>query len=206
MERFAITISRASGSGGRDIGRALADALGVNFYDRELLRLASDESGIHEGLFGKADETPNLRMLLLAAKSVANGDPLPPDSDDFISNENLFSYQAKVIRELASKESCVIIGRCADYVLRDYPNVVRISIQAPLDYRVKAVMALNDIDEREAKHRVELTDRRRSGYYRYFTGRDWLHSDNYDLCVNSAALSREQCVKLIQSYLSIRFQ
>lgn len=206
MERFAITISRGYGSGGRDIGRALAESLGVNFYDRELLRLASDASGIHERLFGQADETSNTRMLLLAAKTVANGDPLPPDSDDFISNENLFSYQAKVIRELASRESCVIIGRCADYVLRDFKNVLRVSVYAPFEYRVREIMRRNDLDEREARRRVELTDRRRSGYYRYFTGRDWQHSDNYDLCVNSAPISRDQCVELIKSYLSIRFQ
>jgi cytidylate kinase len=202
MERFAITISRASGSGGRDIGRALADALGVNFYDRELLRLASDESGIHEAFFGKADETPNLRMLLLAAKSVANGDPLPPDSDDFISNENLFSYQAKVIRELASKESCVIIGRCADYVLRDYPNVVRISIRAARLPR-EGRHAAHDIDE-GSQARVELTDRRRSAIT-VFHRRDWLHSTITTLR-QQRGVSREQCVKLIQSYLSIRFQ
>ena len=205
MENFIITIARRYGSGGRTIGRALASALHVDFYDRKLLRLASDASGIHEQLFGQVDETPSLRMLISAAKKVEVGDVLPPDSDGFISNENLFNYQAKVIRELAKQHSCVIIGRCADYILRDFENVVRVYIHAPKEVCVRQIMHLNDMDKKEARREMELTDKRRAAYYRYFTGKDWMDANNYDLCLNSSTLGREKCITLLQEYLRIRF-
>jgi len=206
MDQFVITIARGYGSGGRTIGRAIACALNVDFFDRKLLRLASDASGIHEQFFGQADETPSLRMLIRAAKRVDNDEILPPDSDDFISNENLFNYQARVIRELAKQQSCVIIGRCADYVLRDFPNVIRLYIHAPHDVCVQQIMKLNDMEEKEAAALVDLTDKRRAAYYRYFTGHDWKDADNYDLCLNSHTLGRDNCVTLAQEYLRIKMK
>ena len=206
MDHFVITIARGYGSGGRMIGKELASKLQVDYFDRKLLRLASDASGIHEQFFGQADETPSLRMLIHAAKRVENGEVLPPDSDDFISNENLFNYQAKVIRELAKQQSCVIIGRCADHILRDFENVVRVYIYAPRDVCVRQIMQLNDMEEKEAAGLVALTDKRRASYYRYFTGLEWNNADHYDLCLNSAALGREKCAALIQEYLKLKFQ
>ena len=112
MEQFIITVARETGSGGHNITRKLSAALGVPYYDRDLLRKASEVSGIHERLFGAADERIGLREMLSAAEKVYNGEILPPDSDDYISTRNLFSFQAKVIRELAETESCIILGRC----------------------------------------------------------------------------------------------
>ncbi len=206
MDHFVITIARGYGSGGRMVGKELASKLQVDFFDRKLLRLASDASGIHEQFFGQADETPSLRMLIHAAKRVENGEVLPPDSEDFISNENLFNYQAKVIRELAKQQSCVIIGRCADHILRDFDNVVRVYIYAPHDVCVRQIMQLNDMEEKEAAELVDLTDKRRASYYRYFTGQEWNNADHYDLCLNSATLGREKCAALIQEYLKLKFQ
>ena len=205
MDHFVITIARGYGSGGNAIGRELAAALHVDYLDRKLLRLASDASGIHERIFGQADETPSLRMLIHAAKRVESEKVLPPDSDEFISNENLFNYQAKVIREIAKQQSCVIIGRCADYILRDFDNAVRVHICAPHNVRVRNIMERNDMEEREAAQLVDLTDKRRAAYYRYFTGQEWNNADNYDLCLNSHALGREKCVALIREYLNLRF-
>lgn len=206
MDHFVITIARGYGSGGRAIGKELAAALNVDFFDRKLLRLASDASGIHEQFFGQADETPSLRMLIHAAKRVETGEVLPPDSEDFISNENLFNYQAKVIRELAKQQSCIIIGRCADYILRDLDNVVRVYVYAPHEVCVRQIMQLNDMEEKEAAQLIAVTDKRRASYYRHFTGQEWNSADHYDLCLNSHTLGREKCVTLIQEYLKLKFR
>ena len=127
MENRVITIARSYGSGGRKMGRLLAKELGYEYYDREILRIASDESGISEELFNQVDERQHLPLFRIAREAYT-GEVIPPDSDDFISNENLFRYQAKIIRELAQRESCVIIGRAADYVLKDYDNVVSVFV------------------------------------------------------------------------------
>ena len=131
MEKFVITIARGYGSGGRTIGKMLAKELGVNCYDREILRLASDDSGINEELFAKADEKLKVSMLYKVAKNVYKGELIPPDSDRFVSNDNLFNYQAKVLKELAEKESYVVVGRCADFILKDRTNVIKIFVHAP---------------------------------------------------------------------------
>ena len=133
MGRFVITVARETGSGGHNITRKLSDALGVPYYDRDLLRKASEVSGIHEQLFGAADERIGLRQMLSAAEKVYTGEILPPDSDDYISTRNLFSFQAKIIKELAETENCIILGRCANYLLMDKPYVLKLFIHAPLE-------------------------------------------------------------------------
>ena len=139
MEKFAITVARETGSGGHNITRKLSDALGVPYYDRDLLRKASEVSGIHERLFGAADERIGLKEMLSAAEKVYTGEILPPDSDDFVSTRNLFSFQAKIIKELADSESCIILGRCANYLLAGHPNVLRVFIHAPIEARQERV-------------------------------------------------------------------
>ena len=131
MKNFVITIARENGSGGRAIGEALAQRLGVPFYNRDILRMASDDSGINESLFANAEKSFRNTLLFRVAKDAYNGEVIPPDSDNFVSNENLFRYQAKVMIGLAERESCVMIGRCADFILRDRPNVLRVFIHAP---------------------------------------------------------------------------
>ena len=117
MGNTVITIARSYGSGGRTLGKLLAKELGINYYDRELIRMASDESGINEALFGEVDEKLKKSPLFRIVKKTYRGEIIPPESGEFVSDDNLFNYQAKVIRQLAEEESCVIIGRCADYVL-----------------------------------------------------------------------------------------
>ena len=119
MNNRVITIARSYGSGGRKMGRLLAKELGYEYYDREILRIASDESGISEELFSQVDEVKRVPLLRIA-REVYTGEVIPPDSDDFISNENLFRYQAKIIRELAATRNCVIVGRCANFILRGW--------------------------------------------------------------------------------------
>ncbi len=132
MKNYVITIARGYGSGGRTIGMMLAKELNIPYYDRELMRLASDESGINEELFAKADEKLKQSLLFKIAKKEYNGELIPPDREEFVSNDNLFAYQAKVIKDLAAECPCVIVGRCADYILRDLPHAVRLYKHAPL--------------------------------------------------------------------------
>ena len=131
MKNVVITIARQYGSGGRTIGEMLAKKLNIHYYDKDLMKLASDDSGINEALFVNADEKIKSSRLFHIAKSAYNGELIPPESDDFTSTDNLFNYQAKIIRELAQEEPCVIIGRCADYVLKDCPNGLSVFIHAP---------------------------------------------------------------------------
>ena len=200
-ENHVITIARGYGSGGKTMGKRLAEELGWSYYDRELLRLASDESGISEELFARADETAKRSLLYRVAQDALDGQVIPPDSDDFISNENLFRYQAKIIRKLAETENCVIVGRCANYILRDKPNVIRVYVHAPENVCVRTVMSMYGLTSDEARKRIVQTDKRRGDYYRYFTGHDWRHADDYDLCFDSSRIEWDKCIRIIRSIL-----
>ena len=147
MKNYVITIARENGSNGRAIGEALAGRLGIPFYNRDILRMAADDSGINEQLFANAEKSFRSSLLFRVAKDAYNGEVIPPDSDNFVSNENLFRYQAKVMLGLAQNESCVMIGRCADFILRDRPNVLRVFIHAPEEVRVRRVMQRHNLSE-----------------------------------------------------------
>ena len=204
MERFIITVARETGSGGLNITRKLADALGLPYYDRDLLRKASEVSGIHERLFGAADERIGLREMLSAAEKVYTGEILPPDSDDYISTRNLFSFQAKIIKELAETESCIILGRCANYLLEDRPNVLRVFIHAPMEYRMEIAKGYSPhMPDRDVKKLIQTTDKQRGAYYEYFTGSNWRDADHYDLSIDSSRFSREECVQIIKKGLEL---
>ncbi len=202
MDNFVITIARGYGSGGRTIGKALAERLGVNCYDREILQMASDESGINEALFHKADE--KVQPSLFKKKNVYTGELIPPEDSDFVSNENLFNYQAKIIEQKAREESCVIIGRAADFILRTYPNVVSINIQAPFDVCVAEIAERESLSIKEAERKVSKIDKYRSDYYSYYTGRNWMDLTNYDICLNSARIGWNQCVQAIIEFTEFK--
>jgi cytidylate kinase len=206
MEHYVITIARGYGSGGKTMGNMLAQELGIHFYDRELLRLASDDSGINEDLFGKADEQLKKSLLYKVARKEYRGELIPPDREDFVSNDNLFNYQAKVIKEIAEQESCVIVGRCADYILKDTKNVVKIFVHASLEDCVVRLEEMYSLPQKELEKKVLDIDKRRAEYYKYHTGRNWEDAKNYDLCLNSQQLGFDKCVKIIKSYLDIRLQ
>ncbi len=205
MDHYVITIARGYGSGGKTIGKMLSEKLDIPFYDRELLRMASDDSGIHERLFGQADERvkPGLRKPF---GKVYKGELLPPESDDFVSDDNLFNYQAKIIKELADTCSCVIVGRCADFILQGRTNVVKLFVHAPFESCVKTVMDMYALPQKEAEKKIQDTDRHRSAYYKYYTRRNWDNAQNYDLCLNSAELGFDKCVEIVEAYMNIRFQ
>ena len=200
-KNFTITIARGFGSGGRTIGKMLAERLGISYYDQELIKLASEESGINIELFGKADETK--RAALFSRYNRAYGERLiPPDSGDFTSDDNLFNYQAKIIKQLAERESSIIVGRCADYILKDTPGTLRVFTYASRPFCIDKVCRLYGLSEREAERQIERIDRARSTYYRYYTGLEWDNARNYDLCLNTELLGFDRCVDLIEHYLN----
>ena len=191
MENFVITIARGFGSGGKTMGKMLAEELHVNYYDKELAKLASEDSGIHEGLFGIADE--KVKHSLFQKKS------------DLTSEDSLFAFQAETIRKLAKSESCIIVGRCADYVLKGYPNLVRVFIYADREACIREVMERFHLSEKEAAKKIETVDKERSAYYKHHTGREWENAMNYDLCLNSGELGFEKCKEIIKGYMKVRF-
>ncbi|MCD8147448.1 MAG: cytidylate kinase-like family protein [Clostridiales bacterium] len=207
MERYAITVARETGSGGHNITRKLSAALGIPYYDRELLRLASDVSGIHEGLFGMADERIGVKEMLFAARRAYNGEILPPDSDDYVSTLNLFSFQAKIIKDLAAQESCIILGRCSNYLLADQTRVLKVFIHAPLEARIERVASYSLAwNRRDVIRHIREEDKRRADYYHYYTGLKWRDIGGYDLSLDSAQLGEDGCVDLIQRALSLFFE
>ena len=206
MEKIIITIARQYGSGGKTIGKKLAADLGIKAYSNEILKLASEDSGINEALFNQVDEKLKSTPLFRIMRKEYKGELIPPESDDFLSNQNLFNYQAKVIKDLAEIGPCVIIGRCADYVLRDFPNVVRTFIYASPEYNLKQVIERGAYTGKDVEKYIQKTDKRRSDYYHYYTGREWSDARNYDLCLNSEKLGGDSgCVEAIKGYIRLRF-
>ena len=205
MKNIVITISRQYGSGGKTIGAMLAHELGINCYSREILRMASEDSGINERLFGMSDEKIRRAGWFRLLSRPYEGELLPPEDKGFTSDDNLFNYQAKIIKDLAAKESCVIIGRCADYVLKDYPNVTSIFVHASKEFNMARALERSSMTEKEMEKFIARTDKYRGDYYKYYTGREWSDARNYDLCLNSGKLGFDRCVEEIKAYLMVRF-
>ena len=192
MQTYVITIARGYGSGGKTIGQMLSKELGIEYYDKDLIKIASEESGIYEGLFGSTDEK--------VKKSIKM------KKNDAASFEKLFWYQSEAIRKLATQENCIIIGRCADYILKDYKNVIRVFIYADLESCVRTVMERFGYSAKESEKKILAIDKERSEYYKYHTGHDWDCATNYDLCLNSGELGFDKVIEIIKGYLAIRFQ
>ena len=206
-KNIVITIARQNGSGGRTIAQMLSERLGIHYYDKELLRLASEDSGINEDLFRNADEKIKNTKLFKIAHSVYHGELIPPESEDFTSMENLFNYQAKIIKKLAEQdESCIIVGRCAEYVLKDYDNVLSVFIHAPKEYCLEQAAKKQSMSPKELEKYVQKVDKRKADYHRYYTGLEWTDARNYDLCLDSSKLGFERCVDEIIAYMNVRFQ
>ena len=206
MKNIVITIARQYGSGGRTVGNMLAERLGIHYYDKELMKLAAEESGISERMFVKADENvKTLSPLARIAKNVYSGQLLSPDNRDFTSEENLFNYQAEIIKKLAQTESCVIVGRCADYILKDCDHAVRCFVHAPMDFLMKQAAKKQPMRGKELEKFIEQTDRHRAAYYEYHTGQTWYDARNYDLCLDSSRLGFEGTVEEIIAYAKVRF-
>lgn len=204
MDHVVITIARSYGSGGRVLGQRLAEELGMNCYDKELLRIASDQSGINEKMFGQLDEKVKKTPLFRISKNIYTGDVLAPSDNAYTSDDNVFNYQAKIIRELAEEESCIIIGRCADFILRDMEHVVRMFLYAPREYRIDQIIDLEGGYRKEVEKKVDSTDALRAEYYKYHTGKDWYDARNYDLCLDTSKLDYIDISDIVKKYIYLK--
>jgi len=205
-EYYAVCITRTCGSGGTEIGRMLSEQLGIDLYDRKLLRLASEDSGINEQIFARADQDTKKTLLYKVSRSVYSGEIIPPESGNFLSDRNLFEYQAKVLRELLKKESYVVLGRAADFVLRDQPNAISIFLSASEEACVGREREIMQMDTFGVNRHIRSINRYRSDYYKYHTGKKWKNPENYDLCLRTDVLGYQGCVDLICAYIEKRMQ
>lgn len=199
---LVITIGRESGSAGRHIGQLLANDLGVKCYDKELLTLAAKHSGLCEELFKSHDEKPtNSFLYSLIMDSYSGGGYL-----DMPLNQKVFLAQFDAIKKLAEEESCVIVGRCADYALADYPGMVSVFICENEEDKIRHLMERHNIERSKAKEIMIKTDKRRSSYYNYYSSKRWGDCKSYDLCINSSAVGYEGAVKIIKAFAETKME
>ena len=199
-----INVGRQLGSGGHDIGRMLALDFQAKYYDRELLNLAAKESGFSERLFEANDEKKGFfrGLFNIQAAHVSEGTLYRTG----FNQESVFQFQSDAIRKAAQEGSCVFVGRCADYVLRDFPNVVNIFITASMEYRISQIMNKQNLDEDAARKFIEQKESRRATYYNYYTGKKWGSAESYDLCIDSSVLGLMETEKLIAAFIRKRFK
>ena len=200
--KHVIVLGRQFGSGGREIGRKLSEALGFSYYDRELLTMAAQRAEVREELFADKDEKAANPWLF---KGFYEGGPKVRQGQS--AEDVLFQIQREIILELAEKGDCIIVGRCADDILEKAGTLcLSLFICAPLDWRVHHRMELEQLDERSAQALVEKTDKQREKYYTHYTGRPWGLPENYDLCINSARLGIDRTAALLAEHCRQLFQ
>ena len=200
QQHFIINIGRQVGSGGKRIGELLAQRLGIALYDKELNNLAAERSGFCPECFERADEQEQKGML--AALVGYFRTPLMGNYSlqNPLSNDSLFKIQSDVIRQLAEEQSCIFIGRCADYILRDHPRTVNIFLSADMPERIRRMAERMNCNDEEAAEHIERIDAQRARYYNYYTTRNWGEAASYDLCINTSLLGDEATAELILNF------
>ncbi len=206
MKRFVVTFARGFGSGGKEIASLLAHDLGIHCYENRILTLASQLSGLDENIFNAVNEKIRTNGGFSGfLKGLPRSKSYIAKNEKFVSDDKLFEYQCEIIRNLADQESCVIVGKCADYVLRDRDNVVSVYIEAPRAFCLQRTIEHMGVTEDVANATITQTDKYRADYYAYYThGNYWTNPVNYDMTLNSERVGIESCVKLIEQYLIIR--
>lgn len=204
MANQIFTISREFGSGGQYVGDKLAERLGIKLYDKELLQQASKDSGFCEEIFENHDEKPtNSFLYSLVMDTYSIGGYSTSSFLDMPLNHKVFLAQFDAIKKIADRESCVIIGRCADYALADHPDCINVFIKADMDFRIKLVSKRANITENKAKDLIIKQDKQRASYYNYYTSKKWGDSRSYDLCLDSGKLGLDGCVDMILKYREV---
>lgn len=197
MSGQIITIGRQFGSGGREIGETIAKKLNIPFYDKELITMAAEQSGVSAEVFEKADEKASNTLLYALLMSSFQMSMHPSQTTELPLNDKLFMIQFDIIKRIAKAGPCVIVGRCSNYMLRDFPNVVNAFIHAPWEARIQRVMRIYSVDKRGAEDMMQKTDKRRATYYSYFTNSKWSDIGNYDIAINSATLGVDGSAEMI---------
>lgn len=196
-EKIIITIARQFGSGGREIGQNLAERLGISFYDKELITRAAKESGIDQDLFENADEKPFNPFWSSVAVNLSGFSGKFTNFSDMPINDRLFLIQTQVIKQIAEEDSCVIVGRCADHILRDRKDAVHVFLLANDDYKLKRVVESYGVPQQNAAEFMRKTDKKRAAYYDYYVGEKWGNAQNYDLSVRTSSVGIDHAVELI---------
>lgn len=201
---LVITIGRQYGSAGREIGQNLAKKLAIKCYDKELLAIAAKESGLCHELFESHDEKPTSSFLYSLVMDTYSMGYSSSGYMDMPINHKIFLAQFDAIKKLADQESCVIVGRCADYALEDYPHAYSIFIHADLQSRIQRIKQIHKLTEDKAKDIIIKTDKRRASYYNYYSSKKWGDARSYDLSVDSGVLGIEGTVQLIEEFVKIK--
>lgn len=203
-KRFVVAIGREFGSGGKEIGFELAKQLGIKCYDKELLQLAAKDSGLCENIFHLHDERPTNSFLYSLVMDTYSAGYTSPGLIDVPISQKVFLAQFDTIKKLAQNESCVIVGRCADYALEGEVNLASIFICSDADLKIKRIAERFQLSDSKAKDLIVKTDKKRASYYNYYTNKKWGDSASYDLCINSTNLEISGSVSLIIDYLKLR--
>jgi cytidylate kinase len=198
IEKYFITIGRQLGSGGQEIGKKLTGSLGISYYDKEIINLASEESGLGKEFFEKADEKTSF--------SFFDNFFGMQFSRNYLRNETLFEIQSNIIRELAKKNSALFVGRCADYILREYPYRLDIFITANKEDRIQRTAKRKGISYKEAEELNLKTDRKRKEYYNFYNNREWGKASSYHLCINSSILGIDETVSFLHRFIEQKFK
>lgn len=205
-KQYVITIGRQYGSGGREIGLKLAEKLGIPFYDKDILEKIAEETGVPEDYLDTVDERLSTRISVRLNSSLSSIHGTPVDYSTYTnsvqSNDQLFRWKSGIIRKLAEEGPCVIVGRCADYILRDYPGLISVFISAPFAAREARINKLYpDIHDNAPAMLIRKTDKARASYYSYHTDRKWSDISNYHLCVDSTKLGVDGTVDMLLDYV-----
>lgn len=203
-ENLVIAIGRQCGSSGKVIGEKVAAALGIKCYDKELLALAAKNSGLCEELFQSHDEKPTNSFLYSLVMDTYNVGLTSSGYMDMPINHKIFLAQFDTIKKLAEEESCVIVGRCADYALADDPNLVSVFITADDKDKIQSLKELYQIDDAKAKEVMVKTDKKRSSYYNYYSNKKWGDVRSYDLCINRSPIGVDGAVDMILKYIEVK--
>lgn len=203
-ENVIVTIARQCGSGGREVGQILAERLGMVYHDKSLINLAAEKSGMNPDILKNADEKATPSFLYSIAVGAIGMVPfshgMPYDTP---INDKLFVLQSEIIEEEAKKHSCVFVGRCADFILREHPKVVRVFIYAAPQTRIERIAKANEVDLGEAKSLMNKIDKKRANYYNYYTSQKWGRPENYDLMIDTTRIGVEGAAKIIEEYISL---
>lgn len=204
MGNIVVTIGRQYGSGGRELGQKLAEEMGIPCYDKELVEMAAKKSDMSEDILKNVDEkATNSFLYSLATGSFRSN--TPPFYYDMPLNDKLFVAQSEVIKSIAAKGSCVIVGRCADYILQDTEfNCANLFIYAPLQARIERIIRLYDLSPEKAKDKIIKTEKKRKTYYNYYSNQDWGKMTNYHLCLDTASIGMENAVQLAKQYVLMK--
>lgn len=200
-EKYVLTFARQFGSGGHEVAKTTAEILGIPFYDKELIAIAAKESGLSEHLFDGLDEKPTNSFLYSLVMGVQSGASTYCRYGDVTGSDNIFRIQAQVIRQIADKGPCVIVGRCADYILRDYENLVSIFVHADMEQRTARIMKRYNLKEKNAEDYINKTDKRRNSFYNFYTNRIWGSVENYNLAIDTAQVGIKNAAEIIADYV-----